>query len=182
VSAYDGFRPFGLYSLMPAGIIQRTYRRFTMLGGDFETTNGAWGMRGEVAAFTRDAFQAPASAVVLTGSSIDAGGGVDRKAGAYRVSGEVLVHHESHGALARTDVSLLLSADRQFARQRYETRAFGVYNPDSRSGFLRGILTANLRDNVKVEGSLGWFAGSGEDTISRFSDSDFLYLRMRWYY
>ena len=107
---------------------------------------------------------------------------MDRKAGAYRVSGQVLVHHESSGAASRTDVSLIASSDRRFARERYETRVFEVYNPDSGSGFLRGIATANLRDNVKLEGSIGWFAGSGDDTIGRFSDSDFVYLRLKWYY
>jgi hypothetical protein len=180
--AYDGFRPFGLYSVNGAGALQRTYPRFTMLGGDFETTSGAWGVRGEVAVFPRDAFQAPAAPLVYQGRSFDAGGGVDRKAGVYRISAQVLAHHESHDATSRTDVSLIASTDRQFARQKYEGRVFAVYNPDNRSGFLRGIATANLRDNVKLEGSIGWFAGSGDDTISRFSDSDFVYLRMRWYY
>jgi hypothetical protein len=182
ISAYDGFRPFGLYSLTPAGLLQHTYPRFTMLGADFETATGAWAVRGEVAAFTRDAFQAPSAPVIFEGRSFDAGGGVDRKAGAYRISGEALVHHESHDAATRTDVSLIASADREFARQKYEGRVFAVYNPDSGSGFLRGIVTANLRDNVKLEGSLGWFAGSGDDTISRFATSDFVYLRVRWYY
>ena len=32
--------------------------RFTMIGGDFETVRGEWGIRGEVAAFVRDTFQA----------------------------------------------------------------------------------------------------------------------------
>ena len=49
-------------------------------------------VRGEVAAFTRDAFQAPAAAAALTGHSFDAGAAVDRKAGDYRISGQVLVH------------------------------------------------------------------------------------------
>jgi len=85
-------------------------------------------------------------------------------------------------AADRTDVLLILSTDRSFARQRYESRVFGVYNPNSGAGFLRGILTANLRDNVAVEGSLGWFGGSGADAISRFSDSDFAYVRLKYFF
>ena len=77
----------------------------------------------------------------------------------------------------RTDVSLIVSADRAFSRQKYQGRLFGVYNPTSDSGFVRGIATATLRDNVALEGSLGWFAGSGLDTIGRFADSDFVYVR-----
>jgi hypothetical protein len=47
---------------------------------------------------------------------------------------------------------------------------------------VRGIVTATLRDNVALEGSLGWFAGSGLDTIGRFADSDFLYLRLKYFF
>ena len=77
---------------------------------------------------------------------------------------------------------MIVSADRSFARQKYQGRLFGVYNPNSRSGFVRGIGTAALRDNVALEGSLGWFAGSGLDTISRFSDSDFAYVRLKYFF
>lgn len=192
VSAYDGFRPFGLYALTPAGTLERTYARFTMLGADMETARGAWTARGEVAVFPRDAFQPTGSPAVFDGHSFDAGGGVDRKAGDYRLSGDVLVHHETYATApalserqrveGRTDVSIIASADRAFAREKYEGRLFAVYTPGSASGFVRGIAVANVRDNVKLEGSIGWFAGSGEDTISRFGDSDFLYVRIRYFF
>jgi hypothetical protein len=181
VSLYRGFRPFGLYA---AGIngLSREYPRFTMIGGDFETVRGAWVVRGEIAAFPEDSFQAGRTAMIVKGRSFDGGGGVDRKAGDYRVSGQVIVHREQDSVAGRTDVSLVVSADRQFSRQEYEARAFGVYNPKEGSGFLRGIATATLRDNVALEGSLGWFAGSGLDTISRFADSDFAYLRLKYFF
>jgi len=182
VSAYDGFRPFGLYSLTPAGMLERTYARFTMVGADFETATGAWAARGEVAVFPRDSFQTPASPAIVAGHSFDAGAGVDRKAGDYRLSGDVLVHRETHDGGSRTDVSIIASSSREFARQKYAARVFAVYNPRHASGFLRGIATATVRDNVSVEGSIGWFAGSGDDTISRFSDSDFLYVRVRYFF
>jgi Protein of unknown function (DUF1302) len=181
VSAYDGFRPFGLYSLT-AGGVQRTYARFTMVGADIETARGAWAARGEVAFFPRDTFQAAGSPAMFDGQSFDAGGGVDRKAGDYRLSGDLLVHRETHDGGPRTDVSMIASAHREFARQKYEGRLFAVYNPSSAAGFIRGIAIANVRDNVKVEGSIGWFAGSGSDAISRFADSDFLYIRLKCFF
>jgi hypothetical protein len=183
VSAYRGFRPFGLYMAARPGEIDRVYPRFTMLGGDFETVAGPWVVRGEAAIFPRDAFQAPDRAVVLEGRSLDAGMGVDRKAGDYRVSGQVLVHRERYDAgTRRTDVSLIVSADRSFARQKYSGRIFGVYNPKSRAGFARGIATASVRDNLAVESSVGWFGRRGLDTIGRFSDSDFVYLRLKYFF
>ena len=189
VSGYRGFRPFGLYSASGPIELARVYPRFTMLGADFETVSGPWGIRGEAAAFVRDAFQSADTPLVRTGQSFDLGGAIDRKAGDYRVSGQVLVHRETYDEIpgaalpaSRTDVSLIVSTDRSFARQRYESRVFGVYNPSSGAGFLRGILTANLKDNVALEGSLGWFGGSGADTISRFSDSDFAYARLKYFF
>ena len=187
VSAYQGFRPFGIYSAVavpPA--LARIYPRFTMIGADFETVAGPWVVRGEVAAFPRDVFQAPDQPLAIPGRSFDAGAALDRKAGEYRLSGQVVVHREEHDegvALpGRTDVSLIVSADRFFARQKYQGRLFGVYNPKNGSGFARGIATASLRDNVALEGSLGWFAGSGLDTISRFADSDFVYVRLKYFF
>jgi hypothetical protein len=184
VSAYRGFRPFGIYAA-PGGIV-RIYPRFTMVGADFETVAGPWVFRGEAAAFPRDTFQAPDAPVALTGRAFDAGAALDRKAGNYRVSGQILVHRESYVRAAdpsgRTDVSLVVSADRTFSREKYRGRLFGVYNPNNASGFVRGIAGATLRDNVALEGSLGWFAGSGPDTISRFADSDFVYIRLKYFF
>jgi hypothetical protein len=192
VSAYRGFEAFPLVSLQPAvdpAAVQllSTHPRFTMLGGDFETVTGEWGVRGEIAAFVRDSFQGAAPAIV-PGTSVDAGLGVDRRAGSYQLSGTVLVHRErpdpvpGSGLDARTDVSLIVSADRAFARERYRLRTFGVYNTSEGSAFLRTIGVAKLDDDVALEGSAGWFAGEGRDAIGRFSDSDFAYLRLKYYF
>ena len=208
VSAFHGFESFGLYTLEgvqtippvlppfrppdppPVAVV---YPRFTMIGADFEAVRGKWGLRGEVAAFVDDNFQSPDLRVVA-GRSFDGGVGVDRRAGDYTLSGTVLVHSESYDSpLAaagvgrdaidgRTDVSLVVSADRTFARERYRLRGFGVYNATEASGFLRGIAMASLRDNVALEASLGWFAGAGRDLVGRFSDSDFAYVRFKYFF
>jgi hypothetical protein len=184
LSAYDGFRPFGVYTAAGPLSIEHVYPRFTMAGADFETVAGAWVVRGELAAFLRDAFQAAGVPAMRTGRSFDGGGGVDRKAGDYRISAQFLVHREQYddGGVPRTDVSLIVSADRSFARQKYETRLFGVCNPASGAAFIRGIGRANVRDNLAVEASAGWFGGTGLDTIGRFSDSDFAYLRLKYFF
>ena len=196
VTAYRGFRTFGMYSAVSPTDVDRVYPRFTLIGGDLEVVAGPWVVRGETAAFVRDSFQAEAAPVVLTGQSFDGGIGLDRKAGSYRVSGQILVHHEAYDPQVvtalrlvgrsfsggRTDVSLIASTDRSFARQKYETRLFAVYDPNHGSAFLRAIATAKLRDQVGIEGSLGWFSGSGPDAIGRFSDSDFLYVRLKYFF
>ena len=195
LAAYRGFEPFGIGVAGPPGPsatflpVNVVYPRFTMLGGDFETVRGEWGLRGETAVLVEDNFQG-SSFQILKGSSVDAGVGLDRKAGDYRISATALFHRETHEASAstqsadrnRSDVSLILSGDRTFARERYGLRTFGVYNANESSGFLRAIATAKIRDNVALEGSGGWFIGDGRDIVGRFADSDFLYARLKYYF
>jgi hypothetical protein len=195
VSAYRGLEPFGLASsrapqpgaaVLPVDLL---YPRFTMVGGDFETVRGQWGLRGEIAAFVEDTFQGTLRTVA--GSSVDAGVGVDRQAGAYRVSGTALFHHEAYDepiaasdgtSSSRSNLSLIVAADRTFSRERYRLRTFGVYTPDESNAFLRAIAIANLRDNLALEGSIGWFAGTGQNLIGTFANSDFVYARLRYYF
>lgn len=202
ISAYRGFEAFGLYRLgeippassapiSPAILLE--YPRFTMLGGDFEAVRGKWGMRGEVAAFVDDHFQSPDLRIV-SGRSFDAGAGVDRRAGDYTLSATVLVHSETYDMPltvnegededpdGRSDLSLVMSLDRAFARERYRIRGFGVFNTTEASAFVRGIGMANVRDNLALEASIGWFAGDGRDLVGRFGDSDFAYLRLKYYF
>lgn len=194
VSAYRGFESFSVFVASPVSAaevrISETYPRFTMIGGDFETVSGAWGLRGEAAVFTEDSFQSRTLQRV-SGRSIDAGVGLDRRAGDYTIGATVLVHSESYdmplGSDAaagdgRTDLSLIVSTDRSLSRERYRLRGFGVYNASESSGFLRGIALVTLQDNVALEGSIGWFIGSGRDVIGRFASDDFGYVQLKYYF
>ena len=194
-SVYRGFQPFGVYTVLPPDPLaltqrlfaERTFPRFTMIGGDFETARGAWAVRGEIA-YTESELPATSAAVSTPPESdrrvLDAGAGFDRKAGEYRVSGTVLVRHDSTDSY--TSTSLVVSADRSFARERYRTRSFLVYNAKESVAFLRNITSVELRDNVALEGSIGWFFGeagdAARDVISGFADRDFLYARLRVYF
>ncbi|HEY7499744.1 MAG TPA: DUF1302 family protein [Vicinamibacterales bacterium] len=193
VSAYRGFESFGLYEIDPASVppltIARVHPRFTMIGGDVEAVRGQWGLRGEVAVFVDDNFQS-SDARVVRGSSIDAGAGVDRRAAGATWSGTVLFHAESYerplsavnSDTERKDLTFVGSFDRTFSRERYRLRGFAVYNANEGSAFLRTIAMASLRDNVALEGSIGWFAGDGRDLVGRFGDSDFVYARLKYYF
>ena len=189
VSAFRGFEAFPVFDVgtpLPGAPlpVEGAHPRFTMLGGDFETVRGEWGVRGEVAAFVDDNFQA-SELRSTEGSSVDAGVGVDRRAGDYRISGTVLFHHEAFDEplrQTRSSWSWVLSADRRFSRERYAVRAFGVANTSEGSGFARVIATGELRDNLALEGSIGWFVGEGRDLVGRFADSDFIYVRLKHYF
>ncbi len=75
---------------MTSFVIRESFPRFTMIGADFETVRGVWGVRGEVAAFVDDELQSVRAVQGVAGRSLTAGIGVDRKAGDYRIAANAL--------------------------------------------------------------------------------------------
>jgi hypothetical protein len=203
LSAYRGFRTFPTLTVAqtfaPPPLAIETFPRFTMVGGDVETVHGAWGIRGEAAAFIEDELQSTQLARGVPGHGVDAGVGVDRKAGSYRIAGDLLwstrrVDVDDDGTLPdparsiaadelnRTDLSLVVAADRSFARETRTVRIFLVSDPVDQTTFARAIAAVSLRDNVWLEGSGGLFVGTAEDTLGRLSQRDFLYARLKVFF
>ena len=195
VSAYRGFRAFPIVTALvtPAGAnVTETFPRFTMIGGDFETVRGVWGVRGEVAAMVDDELQASTVPRGVSGKSVEAGVGLDRRAGDYRLGANVLWSWRSADdvdalgvadeSLHGSDVTLVIAADRSFVRETRTVRAFGVYNPGDRTAFGRVIAAVSIRDNVWLEGSGGVFTGTSTDVIGHLSRRDFLYGRLKVFF
>ena len=176
-TAYRGFRTFPLISIDPPRGLLESFPRFTMIGGDFETVHGPWGIRGELAAFLDDRVQSPNGAAPIEAKTVDAGVGVDRRAGSYRVAANLLYSHR-----LEDDLSIVIAADRSFARQTRTVRLFAVYDPADETAFVRAIASANVRDNVTVEASAGLFTGSSSDTLGRLTQRDFLYARCKVFF
>jgi hypothetical protein len=131
----------------------------------------------------------------VPGRSIEGGIGVDRRAGNYRVAGNVLWSWRGvDGAdpssallagdpeLERSDLTLVGSADRSFARETRSLRAFAAYDAVDRTFFGRIIGAVNLRTNAWLEGSAGLFGGSATDTLGRLTHRDFLYTRLKVFF
>ena len=199
VSAYRGLRAFPISTLTALGpqtfVVRESFPRFTMIGGDFETVRGLWGVRGEIAAFVEDELQSTRAVRGVAGHSVTAGVGVDRRAGDYRIAANALwslsgVDEDDPSAVAfvgddeveRSDVSLVVAADRSFARETRTLRVFGVYDPAERTTFTRVIASFSVRDNVWLEGSAGMFAGSSLDVIGRLTHRDFAYARLKVFF
>lgn len=193
VSAYRGFESFGTLSLEPTvgagalvvGELVERYAQFTMVATDAEAVVGPWAIRGEVAYFL-DRKVAGAFGSV-DGRALDAGVGVDRSAGDYRLFTSVVWHRDwtTEGpALVNNDLSIIGSVERRFLRDRYLVRVFGVGNPVDESGFVRGLAAWSVRDNLALEVSAGLLFGSASsaDTLSRFRDRDFAFVRVRWFF
>ena len=209
-SVYRGFEPFASYELRPFPFptggphgtarqealvpapptLVETFPRFTMVAGDFETTRGPWGIRGEAAYFPEDTLQSTAPLAPVPARTLDTGVGVDRRAGNYRIAANAVVSWRSakapapqarafDPAIEATDVLLVGWAERSFARDTRTVRLLAAYNPDSGSAFVRAIGSISLRDNVWVELSAGWLTGDGLDMLSRLSRSDFAHARLR---
>jgi hypothetical protein len=198
VSAYRGFRTFPIVSLVADGVEPRlveTFPRFTMVGGDFETVRGEWGIRGEIAVFADDERQSTRLARAVSGRSVEGGVGIDRRAGDSRLAANVLWSWwgtdptdtyaplvAGDPELERRDVSIVLAADRSFARETRTLRVFAVYDPADATVFARAIGAVSLRDNVWLEGSGGLFAGDALDTIGRLTRRDFVYGRLKVFF
>jgi len=184
VSAYRGFETFGVLQLDTEGAVEEVFPRFTMVGGDFETVRGDWGIRGEVAGFVQDSFQGTAPPAALDGRSVEGGIGADRRAGNFRLSGNVVVRRRFFEQMPGNridshDVNVIASLDRSFSRETRKLQVFGVYDPTEATSFLRGIVTMNVTDRLTVEASGGLFSGSGPDTLGRFTNRDFAYVKVK---
>ncbi len=200
VSAYRGFESLPLYegaatvSASPSVLtLLERFPRFTMLAGDVETVRGHWGLRGEMATFVDRSLQA--GAAIVKGRVVEAGVGVDRKAGEYRVSGNALLtrraftgrvtlpdNESDGGEIDRTDLTLVTFIDRSFAGATRTIRGFGVFNPGEQSAFARASVLMHVRDNVSLEAAVGWFAGRGSHVLARFTDRDFVYTRLKVFF
>jgi len=197
-SVYRGFDGLGPVAVQASidpqsatviGQLVEFHPRFTMIGGDLETVSGPWVWRAEVAAFVDRSFMSTSSplpggpARLVTGRSIDAGVGVDRRVGGWRAFGSTVVHREwsdEDPAVSRTDVSVVGSIERPFRGDRYVARGFAVVNPADAAAFLRGVFTWKIRDTVTFDCSAGVFLGSSDDAIGRFSHRDFVLTRARY--
>ncbi|MFN7978939.1 MAG: hypothetical protein U0P30_12435 [Vicinamibacterales bacterium] len=119
----------------------------------------------------------------MPGRSLDAGVGVDRRAGDYRVSLSALLSERRArsgvaGAVDTRDLQLVSALDRSFAAETRRVRVFAVYNPWDDSAFVRGTAAWSPRDGAWIEASGGWLTGRSTDTLSRLADRDFLSLRL----
>ena len=196
VGPYNGVGPYdGVGAGTPSFVIRESFPRFTMVGGDFETVRGPWGFRGEVAAFVADTLQSTRALQGVPGHSVTAGIGFDRKAGDYRIAANALWSTsgvDTNDAVGqafagddeveRTDVSLVVAADRSFARETRTIRVFAVYDPADATTFTRVIAAISLRDNVWLEGSAGLLTGTSFDIIGLLTRRDFAYARLKVFF
>ena len=79
-------------------------------------------------------------------------------------------------------MTLVIAADRSFARETRTLRVFAVYDPADATTFTRVIGAISLRDNVWIEGSGGLFTGASLDVIGRLTRRDFAYARLKVFF
>lgn len=203
VGGFRGFRPLPVYTLSykPFGLpeypavflqVKGAYPRFTMGAADFETTLGAWGIRGEAVVAEEDGLQARGTPVSASGRSVQVGFGADRTIAGYRVMGELLwrdarlgkpslPYDPLTGAPARFDTRSLTTVgilERRFARETRLVRAFGIYDATAHNTLVRATGAISLREGLWLEGTAGWFAGRRRGLLGPWMDSDFVSMRL----
>ena len=79
----------------------------------------------------------------------------------------------------------LLDARDRLALVVYDDRVETLVPSTAASGDVKAKALQRLA-GIEARGSTnlagGWFAGEGRDTIGRFSDSDFVYARLKYYF
>ena len=84
--------------------------------------------------------------------------------------------------LDESDVTLVVAADRSFARETRTLRLFAVYDPTDSTTFTRCIGAISLRDDVWLEASGGLLTGTSTGTIGRLTRRDFVYAKLKVYF
>ena len=149
-----------------------------MIGGDVETVRGDWAIRGEMAFTTGDTVVTGTSPLGVEGRSVRAGIGADRKAGAYRLNGTVLVEHRDADATA---LDLRRRRHQRQPRRGRRARLRPGYaqacacsargTSPTASGFARTIGSWSLRDNLSLDGTRSAGSSAKATTPSRASPS-----------
>jgi hypothetical protein len=188
VVGYRGYEPFPIYELETAEdetqpvVARGHFPRFDMFGGDFETVRGKWGLRGEFAWFFNRTLQSLEPLIQVEGQVVQAGVGIDRRAGNYRIGATLLTSRRqvSSETIDAEDTLVVLVVDRSFARETRQLRTFAAYDTTTGSVFARAIGTIALRDNFILELSAALFDGQKTDMLSRLRTRDFGYARLKF--
>jgi hypothetical protein len=183
----------------PAVVLSESWSRITMIGADAEAARGAITWRAEGAFFVDTQVQAPPDdpaaagapaglGPTVDGRSLQVGAGLDWTTGPWRTFGNVIVRRSwavgDRAALVPADggVQLVGGVERTFARDTRRVRAFAVVDPPEGTAFVRGLGAWNVRDNLWLEGSAAWFAGQGSDFLGRYTERDFVSVRVKYYF
>lgn len=203
-SAYRGWQAFPLVSLaavppvlpapgdvsppLTAVVLQESWSRLTMIGGDAEAARGSVTWRAEGAFLVDTGLQAGPGGRVVDGRSVQVGGGLDWTVGPWRLFGNAIVRRawavgpSASLVPASGGVQLVGGAERKFARDTRLVRGFAVVDPAEGTAFVRGLGAWNVRDNLWIEGAAAWFTGDGTDFLGRFTDRDFVSVRVKYYF
>jgi hypothetical protein len=165
--------------------ITAEYSRSDMVGCDFELAAGRWGIRGEGALFSDQAFQKAGTLDYAKANSLHAGFGTDRSFGQHYLSLSALykkVFTDEDIEERKQEVTLLINLERKFAYERWIAKLFSIYNTMSNSLFFKGTLSVNMVENLWADVSIGVFQGTEDDTLGKARDSDFCSITLRHHF
>lgn len=172
----------------PAGMVTSVRPVRWMVGGEFETTVGAWTARGEAAFDFHDPRQVPSPPALVRGRTFQGGLGFDRRVAETVVSADAIYTARAvpgrapPGLLDRDELALVFGLTRQVSRGTGELRVFGVWNTVARSGFGRATYSKEIVENLRLQVTGGLFWGGGDDPFGLLRRSDFAAVRLRLYF
>jgi len=163
--------------------IQAEYFKYNMFGYDFELVKGKWGIRAEGAFFTDQGFQKKGILDYTRGNSFMGGFGLDRSFGDNYLNFSVLyrkIFVDDDIEEKKDEITLLGNIERKFSYETKVIKLFSIYNTMSNSIFLKGTFSIMLLESLWVDLSVGIFEGKDKDTLSKFQDSDFFFIKCKY--
>jgi len=190
---FRGFCDFPMYKLtyrfnpilneFIPNTIKAEYFKYNMLGYDFELVRGKWGIRGEGAFFSDQGFQKKGILDYAKGNYFIGGFGLDRSFGDNYLNLSVLygkIFVDDDIEEKKDEITLLGNIERKFSYETKVIKLFSIYNTMSNSIFLKGTFSIMLLESLWVDLSVGIFEGKDKDTLSKFQDSDFFFIKCKY--
>mgnify|MGYP006294852947 CR=1 FL=1 len=165
--------------------IETEYRRSQMLGLEFETTAGDFGLRGETAYFDARTFltddlsslERPSVFSVL---GLDYLGRQDWYANLQLLHQHIVNHRETMLYVERDNWGLAWELSREFFRGRTELGLDGLYFLSDDSYSFNPWLSLELITALEMEIGLDVFGGSEDTLLGQYDRSDQAYVKLRY--
>ncbi len=167
--------------------LQADYKRMHVIGADFETTVGNFGVRGENGIFFGPAYLSEDLSLIRR-PTISSGIGIDHTTAdnlylnLQFIESVVLDNDELFFQSEKYDHQLVTVISKEFMRGKLTPSFYGGYNFSTRGGFYNPEITYKINGRANV--SLGAYIFNGPETglFGRFDDNDLLYAVAEWYF
>ncbi|MBU4477802.1 MAG: ankyrin repeat domain-containing protein [Elusimicrobia bacterium] len=177
-----------MLNLITAGqqdlLIKEDYKRNTVLGMDFETVAGEYGIRGELAFLSAQPVNR-ADFTLTRKNIISAGIGLDHTAANnvyfnIQAAADLILDYEPLHETKRFSHQFTLNINRDFLLDDLHTEAGLVYRATYGDWMANPLCSYKIKHGFEIESGLFLFGGKPWTLFGRFDTKDLAYLNLRY--